>query len=69
MVERTNDYGTGKLCELAAPFLKTSIRNICEKCYLEEERAFDVVSKFLKKRKTEPRPCFKSLKKPEWMKN
>lgn len=33
-----------------AIFVKNSIRDICEKCYREEEEAFEKVNKFLKKR-------------------
>lgn len=31
-------------------FLKTKFRDICEKCYKEEEEAFEVVYNFLRKR-------------------
>ncbi|MDQ0214959.1 flagellar operon protein (TIGR03826 family) [Oikeobacillus pervagus] len=31
-------------------FLKNSIHDVCRKCYLEEEKAFEIVYKFLRKR-------------------
>lgn len=34
-----------------AVFVKTSIRDICDKCYKEEEEAFEKVNNFLKQKK------------------
>ncbi|MGE6257327.1 TIGR03826 family flagellar region protein [Heyndrickxia sporothermodurans] len=31
-------------------YVKNSVRDVCEKCYKEEEKKFDIVYKFLKKR-------------------
>ncbi|MEH7384282.1 TIGR03826 family flagellar region protein [Bacillus sp. JJ1521] len=31
-------------------FVKTNLRDVCEKCYKEEERAFETVYKFIRKR-------------------
>lgn len=47
-------------------FVKTRLRSICDACYQEEEKAFETVYNFLRKRKTVDRPLLKLCKKQEW---
>lgn len=52
-----------------ALFVKTNIRDVCEKCFKEEEVAFETVYKFIRKKKIVQRLFSRHLKEQVLLKN